>query len=439
LNPDVDSAELLNPDFKPDGGGGKSTGQKLVEQTLGVELGAGKTIGNSTGYVKRTDDVTGKAVKAKLDRLHTDGSAIKHSGATKNSTLYQVKHSTPEGAVRTVINVTKQKAPAALGKGAKPTWLIEAVVEKPDKSNRGLAEGAVSYDDIRSMLQSELEPASDDPSAVAPTSMKFIEAVFADHFIYQDGPKMFRQTYALSEDGKPVVSGEPSEVTRKVTYEVASEHHVVEYEVVQASAATCGCGGRAGTSASAEEDGMKPKKERVAAIISSGKTCFVAADAAVLEQLPDERIKALEEQVVAAAAPPFTVKEDEMTEEEKKKLEEEKMKAEAAAKMAAQASFFKENPEIAALVAAHKNSVAARRASLVGQLKTAQKAYTEVELQALPTETLEKVALLALKEKPSYEGAGFPRAASDGSDEEIPAPPSLSKRFRDAQLKGSAN
>ncbi len=39
------------------------------------------------------------------------------------------------------------------------------------------------------------------------------------------------------------------------------------------------------------------KKARVAAIIASGKTCFKAADAAVLEQLSDEAVKALEEHI----------------------------------------------------------------------------------------------------------------------------------------------
>jgi hypothetical protein len=260
--------------------------------------------------------------------------------------------------------------------------------------------------------------------------MAWVEAVYADHFVYQDSNnKLFDRGYSI-EDGKVVLADGPKEVTRKVVYEVASRSQVVHYEVV--STATCGCGGRGIHHASAEEDGMKPKKERVAAIISSGKTCFVAADAAVLEQLPDERIKALEDHVAAAvtaaAAPPF-VKEE--TEEEKKKRmeEEEKAKKEAAAAEMTpeqkQASFYKDNPDVAEIVKQHKATAATKRAELVGQLKAAQKAYSETELQALPLEMLEKLALIAVKEKPSYVGAGAPRAAADGSADEVPPAPSM--------------
>src|SRR6185295_12158527 len=60
--------------------------------------------------------------------------------------------------------------------------------------------------------------------------------------------------------------------------------------------------GSGSTHASAE-DGSMDKKARVAAIIASGKTCFKTADAAVLEQLSDEAIKALEAKIAETPVP----------------------------------------------------------------------------------------------------------------------------------------
>lgn len=190
------------------------------------------------------------------------------------------------------------------------------------------------------------------------------------------------------------------------------------------------------------------KKARVAAIIASGKTCFKAADAAVLEQLSDEAIVDMETKL--AAFPPAKP----LTPEEQKKLEEQqkaKYMAEVlenpdikalveASKLTPEQrkeAFLKENPDVAEIVAKHKTAAAARRTELVGKLKVAQTAYKEDELQALPTDQLEKLASIVVKEKPSYEGAGGPRAAAD-SEDEVPAPASISSHFREARAKKPA-
>lgn len=199
-----------------------------------------------------------------------------------------------------------------------------------------------------------------------------------------------------------------------------------------ARAAGCGCGGQGSHNASAEEGSMS-KKERIAALIASGKTCFKTADAAALEQLSDEAITILEN-------PPKTEVPKAPTPDEflaanpdiKAIVDASKADAVLTAEQR-QEAFFKANPDIATVVKEHKAAAAAKRADLVGKLKVAQQAYNETELQALPTEQLEKIALLTLKEKPSYEGAGAPRDASAGSEETVSAPPSLSSHFRAAK------
>jgi hypothetical protein len=307
--------------------------------------------------------------------------------------------------------------------------------------------GEVSYDDVRAKLQKLFAPAD---MAVSATPMTWIESVFDDHFVYESAGKLFSRNYSMTEAGEIELSGEePSEVVRKVVYEAAASANIVTYEV---SAAPCGCGGQAVVNASAGKDeDMKTKKEKVAAIIASGKTCFVDADAALLEQLPDARITALEAHVeeasktpVVAAAPPF-VKKDEETEEEKKKRLEEEAKAKNAAEATPEAvaarreTFLKENPDIGEILSTHRAAQTSRRAELVTKLVAAQKVYTETELQALAIPALEKLAALTIKEKPTYEGQ-VPRAAANGdADDMIPPPPSMKARILEMRAAEKAS
>lgn len=164
------------------------------------------------------------------------------------------------------------------------------------------------------------------------------------------------------------------------------------------------------------------KKDRIKAIIASGKTCFKEADITTLEALPDERIDELEAHI----------KEDP---EEKPELDP-KIKAivdaaEIEAKKTAEQKreeFLKANPDISDVVTEHKAAMAKKRTGLIDSLKTAQKVYSEAELAALPTAQLEKlVALVPMKREANFEGQ-VPRQA-DGSPETVPAPPSMKARI----------
>jgi hypothetical protein len=229
----------------------------------------------------------------------------------------------------------------------------------------------------------------------------------------------------------------------------AGDARAEQKEKDSARAASCGCGGQGSHNASAGERSME-KKARIAAIIASGKTCFKAADAAVLEQLSDEAITDMETKL--AAFPPakkLTPEEEAAAEEAKKKamyaslfqdnpelkllIEESKLTPEARRE-----KFLKDNPDIGEIVTKNRAAAASRRVELVGKLKVAQAAYSETELQALSNDQLEKIALIALKAKPSYEGAGAPREAAQNNDDEVPAPPSMSQQVREARKK-SAN
>lgn len=169
------------------------------------------------------------------------------------------------------------------------------------------------------------------------------------------------------------------------------------------------------------------KKQRVAAIIASGKTIFKEADAAALEALSDETLAAIEAEIAAEAVPPAPAPAP------------ESQPAETVAAAAAAApdpptpqtedEFLAAAPEsIKQIVSAYKAAEAAKREGLVNKLKAAQKVYNEQELQAQPTCALEKLAALALKETQDF-GALAPRAAASTDENAIPSPKSAVEAF----------
>jgi len=217
---------------------------------------------------------------------------------------------------------------------------------------------------------------------------------------------------------------------KAVWTEITSDHLAFLPEGIEgACSIEMGCGTRAASVVAAETsqtttDRRKKmdKKDRIKAIIASGKTCFKEADITTLEALPDERIDELEAHI----------KEDP---EEKPELDP-KIKAivdaaEIEAKKTAEQKreeFLKANPDISDVVTEHKAAMAKKRTGLIDSLKTAQKVYSEAELAALPTAQLEKlVALVPMKREANFEGQ-VPRQA-DGSPETVPAPPSMKARI----------
>jgi len=93
--------------------------------------------------------------------------------------------------------------------------------------------------------------------------------------------------------------------------------------------------------------------------------------------------------------------------------------------------YLAEAPEeIRSVYASHKEQLRVRKVELVSGLKSAQKAYSEEELNAMTVEQLEKVQLLVSGSKPKndFSGNGPARGQDNGEEGKIPSPPSLATR-----------
>lgn len=287
------------------------------------------------------------------------------------------------------------------------------------------AQDGQSDQDLRDALDSALratEPGYYGVIAVYPDDNLVVYGVAPEEeFI------LYRRGFKIKTDGAVNLADKKEEV-----------HAVTRFEPVTASATCGGCGqalsGSSSASPPAKDTEMeKKKKDRVAAIIATEKTCFKAEDAPILEQLSDERLTAMEQHIekVKAAEADAKKKEDETKAAEKKKAEDE---AKAAAAKAGEKTpeqerteFFAKHPDIEEVVTQHKAAQTAKKNDLVASLKEPVKAsYTEEELKALSVEDLEKLAGLVLKPKPDFTGAGGPR--KEGDDKAIPAPPDMKTR-----------
>lgn len=265
-----------------------------------------------------------------------------------------------------------------------------------------------------------------------------IDAVFPDdgYAVYASAPgeniQYFRQNYSL-EGSAVSLSGDAIEVTRVTRFEPVAG----EGEGEGRAAANCGCGAIKKTAAGEGEKQMNEKKlARAAALLTRYAAaakdkklpCFLAAeDASLVAEWPDEKLDGIEAQIA---------------ELEKQETKEEPKPTVASSsgepKPKTEEEYLAEAPEsIRSIVAEHKARAAARRTELVGSLKTAQQAFTEEELSAMPTSHLEKLAAMA-SAKPvgrDFSAAGVPRAAADG-DEKVPAPVNINDRIRAARAAG---
>lgn len=205
--------------------------------------------------------------------------------------------------------------------------------------------------------------------------------------------------------------------------------------VKAASEHDCNCGAHA-----AEGDNMT-KVERVKALIAAKDSGYSADDAKWLEQVPDARLEALETQATAGMRSAATKADAEKVIADKHsadqalaahavglkaKKDDEEMKAASEAKLAeteaklkaAQAQIIpaEELNELRTLAAEKRALDAAKKAVIIGQLKTAG-AFTEDELNAKPLDELQKLATLAKVDAPvDYSGRVIPRVAADAKD-----------------------
>ena len=287
---------------------------------------------------------------------------------------------------------------------------------------RPLAAG-VSDNDIRTALQTAL--------TALESGMKwlYVEAVFDTTVVYStdSGSTLYERDYSF-KNGAAAVGSERRNIKRVVTYEAASKRHIATYERVLTAPGAVVETPISAPAPSKEED-MKSKKERVAAIIASGKTCFKAEQASVLEAADEALIKHLEENIETPAPTPapesavVPVVPAAVVDPEKKP---EPTPAEE------QAAFLAKHPDIGEIVSQHKAAASAKKATLVTKLKAAQAVYDEAKLNAMPVTQLEELDRLVLK--PSFVGAGAPRLVDANA---IPPTPDMGERIKAASRKSA--
>lgn len=251
--------------------------------------------------------------------------------------------------------------------------------------------------DLRSQIDAALravEPAYLGIDAVYPDSTRVVYAVAPE-----DEVVLYRRSYEAGDDG--VTLADDREEVKPV----------MSYEPVNAAATDNGSGGTTVEPTPVLEDTALNIKERVKAIIASGKTCFKDEDAPVLEQLSEERLTALEERITE----PEPVPEPEPVTEPESLTEEQ---------------YLEQAPDsIKEIVAQHKTAQAKERGDLVTQLSASQKVYTKEELEALPVAQLRKLSALTAVKPRDFGGNTVPRAAA-ADDEGVPTPPDFHERIR---------
>lgn len=170
-------------------------------------------------------------------------------------------------------------------------------------------------------------------------------------------------------------------------------------EEIRAAEHDCGCGKNA-----ANGDTDMVKAERIKNLLATSG--YTAADSKWLEQVPDERLTALETQ--AAQAAKTTELETKLTAAETANAAiEVRLKAAEAAQIPAE-----ELSGLRAMAAAKKATDDARHAELVEVLKTAQAEFTEEELKSQPLASLERFARMTKVETVDQSGRMVPRAAA---------------------------
>jgi hypothetical protein len=220
-----------------------------------------------------------------------------------------------------------------------------------------------------------------------------------------------RRSYTQAADGAVTLGNAAEEVKPVTRFE----------PVTPTAAAGHGPSGVQAGQPARKDANVKTKKERVLALIASGKTCFTNADASVLEQLPEERIKALEDHAA----------QEEAKVEEKPKADPE-VKVEAKVDPAEEEEkFLKAHPDLQRIVTQHKAAEANRKTELLKALAaTKQTVYSEAELKAMSLEDLEKLNRLAGGQANTIDqsGRGLPRAAA--AEETAPPPPSMDAKIK---------
>jgi hypothetical protein len=325
----------------------------------------------------------------------------------------------PEGAVGACnVDMGCGTPRAASSKGGSMKRLKERFAELLARFTPAAAE-ETSDSDLRARLDAALfasEPGYLGIVEVYPESSVVVYATAPEGEV-----RYFRCSFSQAEDAVSL-DGKPEEV-RQVT----------KYEPVTASAAPCGSGVRSIEAPAGKEKDMD-RKQRIAALVASGKQCFSAEQ---LEKMDDEALATLEAHVTAATTepPPAPVAPEVETEPPAPPEVEQKPIGSTPEQEAQEAAaFLAKHPDIAAALEAHRAAAAASRKAVVDKLVAAQKAYTTAELEAMPLDALKKLASAVVREAVDF-APGAPRAAEK---EAIPPPPSMRAAILEMRSKKSA-
>jgi hypothetical protein len=371
-------------------------GTEMVER-----LRKGETVEVSVGVFvteeKKAGTYNGRAYGTIWRDIREDHLALLHEGSQGACSVDMGC-----GAPRAAEAQEKEKG-GNVSKGVKARLLDFLERFRPSQS-----EEEMSDQDLRSKLELALratEPGFLGIDAVYPESLEVIYALApGEEMIYR------KRTYSLT-DGEVALKDDAIDV-----------RPVMRFEPVTTTT-------KAAAAATEKEDGMVPaeKTERVKAILTrlAAKTKILsAADVDLVAAWPCERVAALDAAVAElekeeAVPPPVAAPVDDEDKDAKtpEQTEEE---------------FLAAAPDsIKAIVAEHKAAEAAKRTALISGLKAAQSVYTEDELKAMPTASLEKVSKLAegAKPKTDFSVKGAPRAAASAEGDHAPEPPDMTKKI----------
>lgn len=351
-----------------------------------------------------------------------------------------------------------------------------------DSLRQSMSSEDMSDMDVRRALQTALNDQKSD------TSQCMVEAVYNDHVVYSEwdpengGPYYYSVPYELNADGsiklgsnavevQPVLSYDPLETaTERTTDDKKKFQSMHDYSVELG--ATCPLKAASEHRCSCQEgDKMKTREERIAALVANSRSGFTEADKTMLAAASDERLAAFEAEVtktdekaierkqrvdklLADAKSGFTEADRKMlevasderltafetaaskTEEPKKEEPKKEEPAVEEPKPQTTAEWLKTAPpEVRAMVERQQAQDEARRAELVGALKTAQKEYTEDELKKMELGELERLnrAFGSVAPRVADFSALSPRKPDDSK---TPPPPiDLNARIRDARAK----
>jgi hypothetical protein len=229
----------------------------------------------------------------------------------------------------------------------------------------------------------------------------------------EETPVFFRRSFEVDAEGKVILSDDREE-----------GRYITQFEPVTAAA---GADARsAGGAPTARRESNMTKRERAAAIVASGKTCFKGEQGiALLEKADEDLIKHLEESVTKEPEKePEPKKEPDKPAEPPKEpepLNEEKVLA----------AF----PDLKKIVDSHREAETRRKTELVAKLKDAAKAsYTEAELQAMPVEQLDKLDKVITAGKAKADFSPLTPRVAEGA-EAIPNVPTWEERIKARQAE----